>query len=110
MIDPEELLTVAEEIGRAREQYLKWKTIVDRYKRGEKSKYAECYLAADGDAVRDREMIAYSSSEFKEYLSEWENASKHMILGQIKCENLETKFDAIQSTMAYLRDTTKRLG
>ena len=109
-IDPEELNVLAEKLHKPLERYLKWKIIVDRYKRGKDSKIAQLGLQYQDRSVSERDRMAEASPEFISYLSEWHEAEKKMSAAQIEYETIKAKFDALQSVLAYMRDSMRRLG
>jgi len=110
MRNPDDLEKIAHAMDRPREEYLKWKAVLERYEQGKHTKFAECFLKSTGDTVKERELIAYASEDYKKYLDEWDTARKGTIKAQVKFDNLKCAFDALQSALSYDREAMKRLG
>lgn len=115
MTNPEELERLASSMQKPRERYLKWKQVCDRYDRGAKSKLASIFMMIRKISDKDvsaamLEKSAYASQEYEDYLKEWDNAEKEKIKAQVEYENLQCAFDALTSSLAYQRESMKRLG
>ena len=112
--DPQQLLVVAEELHKPMEVYLKWKIVCDRYERGKSSKLAQVLnqlLQQTPDlSYAKAESQALASEDFRKYLEEFHEAEKKMVEAKILFETVKTKFDALQSVLAYERDSMRRLG
>jgi hypothetical protein len=109
--NPDRLLTLAAELEKPLEQYLKWRAICDRYERGKSSKLAEIIATLPQEkSYASRESEALASEGYKTYLSEFHEAEKNKIIAQVKYENLKCQFEALQSVLAYERDAMRRLG
>lgn len=110
MHDPDKLLILAEELAEPQELYLKWRVICDRYDRGKSSKLAECIGKQPEGSYAAREAQALASEEYKNYLNEFHEAEKEKVKAQVRYENLKCQFDALQSVLAFERDSMRRLG
>jgi hypothetical protein len=109
--DPQELQALAAKMEPARERYLKWKQVVDRYKKGSKTKLAQIYtIITIASSVDERKNMALSHPDYVQYLSEWDTAEKAMIKARVLFENLQSAYDALTSALAFDRESMKRLG
>ena len=110
MVDPEELIRIAEELHEPRGKYLQWRAFCERMERGKHSVFATIYMETNEGTVEQRKSQVYASPQWKSYLGKVRKYEKEKIKWQISYENLKTKFDAIQSALSYQREHLKRLG
>lgn len=108
-IDPDELIDLSAKMEKPMERYIKWKQINDRFERGKKAKLSQLMMQHEG-TVASREMEAYGSKEWAEYLAEWDNATKELAKAQVEYDTLQNRFAAVQSALSYLRESMKRIG
>jgi hypothetical protein len=108
--DPDKLLELAEALGAPLESYLRWKLVVDRYERGKASVLARGTQSIPDGSFAHRQSVALASEDYEKYLSEWSEAEKNMVKARIVYETAKSRFDAMQSVLAYERDSMRRLG
>ena len=111
MRDPDTLIELAQKIQRPLERYLKWKQVCDRYERGLKVIFAECFLSVQikADAtIKEREMYAYATQKYLNYLAEMDGAEKEKVKAQVQYDTLKTSIEALTSALAFDRETIKR--
>lgn len=106
----EELLKLAVELEAPLRRYLKWKAVVNRYERGRDTKIGEirAMIKKDKKSQDDIKYEVKAHPEYIKYLSEWNAAERGMFEEQITVDTLRCKFDAIQSALAFKRESIKR--
>ena len=107
MRNPDQLVELAELLRRPTERWLKWKQVSDRFKRGEKTVFAKCYLRAKANTIEERKCLAYSDNEYLIYLNEWDGAEKEEVKAEVEVRNLETNLEALTSALAYDRESMR---
>ena len=107
MRNPDQLVELAELLRRPMERWLKWKQVCDRFKRGEKSIYAKCYLRAKANNIEERKCLAYSDNEYLIYIEAYDKAEKEKVKAEVEVKNLETNLEALTSALAYDRESMR---
>ena len=110
MRSPDRLIKLSEEMRKPRELFIKWSQVVDRYKRGKEWKLATLIVKMDGKSAEAKKQQALASDEWKQYLDEWDNASKEKATAQVRVENLQTDFEALQSALSFDKVKLGKLG
>lgn len=112
MIEPERLITLAEEMEGPLERMLKWKQVCERYERGKHSKLASIVARLrilNGNASQAKlDSLAYGDPEYEEFLKEWNHAEEEMVKARVKFDTLRCAWESLQSVIAYMREGMKR--
>jgi len=104
------LSAMAQAMEKPMREYLKCKEIAERYARGKASTLAKCFLLAEGETMKEKEMQALASKPYGEYLDLWHQAQLLANDARVEYETRLNLFYAYQSELSYLRETVKHHG
>lgn len=110
MRTPDQLTNLAESLHKPREEYLQWKCICERYKRGDKSAFAKIIMRMAGSSMEERKQKALASEEYQSYLRQQDKAEREKIKAQIIYDNMVNDYEALLSALSYDKVHMGQLG
>ena len=108
MRNPDILITLAEEMRRPLEMYLKCRQVRERMERGLKTIFAECFLEVEKGTIEERKSRALIHPRYIEAIAELDMMEKKEVAARVEYDNLHKSFDAYQSALSYDKEMLKK--